>query len=352
MKQLDVAYIGLDLHASSSTFGVIDSNGTKCLDQQLPTNPERLNQWLDELPARHRFLAIEEGPLTQWISWQLVDQVDELIVCDPKENFLISRSSKKNDVLDAVRLARLLRLGELHPVWHPRQKNDRALYAAAGAHYLAMRREQVRLKHKIKSMFRRWGVLDVAGQTIYSTNGRQKYLEQIEDTIIYDQLSSYYTMMDHALQAQQRARKQLLAAGQATTGDYDEITEFKKMSGIGPIGANLFSARVQTPHRFEGASQLWSWSGLGITDRSSSGKPLGYQRLDPNGRTDMKDISFRAWKAGARQATEPNEVSRFYQKSLVESDTQTNARLNTQRKILKVLWTIWRKQVRYNPDLF
>jgi len=352
MTQLDVAYIGLDLHASTSVFGVIDSNGTKCLHEHLPTNPKRLNQWLGELPARHRFLAIEEGPLTQWISWQLVDQVDELIVCDPKENFLISRSSKKNDVLDAVRLARLLRLGELHPVWHPSQKNDRALFAAAGAHYLAMRREQVRLKQKIKSTFRRWGVLDVAGEKIYSSKGRQDYLKQIEDEVIYDQLSSYYTMMDKAEHAQKQARKRLLAAGQALAGDYDEITEFQKMPGIGPIGANLFSAIVQTPHRFESASRLWRWSGLGITDRSSSGKPLGYQRLDPNGRTDMKDISYRAWKAGARQTTEMNEVKRFYEKSLVNSNTATNARLNTQRKILKVLYTIWRKQVRYNPDLF
>lgn len=352
MKQLDVAYIGLDLHASTSTFGVIDSNGTKCLDQQLPTNPERLTQWLEELPARHRFLAVEEGPLTQWISWQLVDQVDELIVCDPKENFLISRSSKKNDVLDATRLARLLRLGELHAVWHPNKKNDRALFAAAGAHYLAMRREQVRLKQKIKSTFRRWGVLDVAGETIYSTKGRQDYMKQIEDEVICDQLRSYYTLMDTAEQAQKQAHKRLLAAGQELAGDYDEITEFQKMPGIGPIGANLFSAIVQTPHRFEGARQLWSWSGLGITDRSSSGKPLGYQRLDPNGRTDMKDISYRAWKAGARQVRQTNEVKRFYEKSLVDSNTSTNARLNTQRKILKVLWTIWRKQVRYNPDLF
>ena len=177
MNQIDVAYIGLDLHASTSTFGVIDSNGTKCLHQQLPTNPKHLSQWLEELPVRHRFLAIEEGPLTQWISWQLTDHVDELIVCDPKENFLISRSAKKNDVLDAFRLARLLRMGELHSVWHPKQKNDRALFAAAGAHYLAMRREQVRLKQKIKSTFRRWGVFDVAGETIYSTNGRQDYLK-------------------------------------------------------------------------------------------------------------------------------------------------------------------------------
>jgi hypothetical protein len=348
MKKLDVAYIGLDLHATSSTFGVIDGNGAKCIDQELPTNPKRLSQWLDELPVRHRFLAIEEGPLTQWIAWQLADTVDEVIVCDPKENYLISRSSKKSDVLDAVKLARLLRMGELHSVWHPGQKNDRALFAAAAAHYIAMRREQVRLKHKIKSMFRRWGVLDVTGEAIYRSNGRKDYLKQIDDQIICDQLSSYYALMDQAEQAQQRALKRLRDAGTS----YDEITEFQKMPGIGPIGANIFSALVQTPHRFEGASQLWRWSGLGITDRSSSGKPLGYQRLDPSGRTDIKDISYRAWKAGARQTIEPNEVSRFYEKSLIKSNTPTNARLNTQRKVLKVLWTIWRKQVRYNPDLF
>ena len=352
MNQLNVAYIGLDLHATHSEFGVIDGQGKEQQRHRLSTNPRLMNDWLDKLAANHKFLTVEEGPLTQWISWQLRGNVDELLVCDPKENFWISRSAKKTDRIDAVKLAKLLRMGELREVWHPSQKNDRALFTAAAAHYVAMRREQVRLKHKIKSKFRRWGVLDVAGQTIYSTNGRQNYLEQIDDTIIYDQLSSYYTMMDHALQAQQRARKKLLATGKAMAGDYDEITEFKKMSGIGPIGANLFSALVQTPHRFKKAGQLWRWSGLGITDRSSNGRPLGYQRLDPNGRTDMKDISFRAWKAGARQATEPNEVKRFYEKSLVDSNTPTNARLNTQRKILKVLWTIWRKQVRYNPDLF
>ena len=30
----------------------------------------------------------------------------------------------------------------------------------------------------------------------------------------------------------------------------------------------------------------------------------------------------------------------------------THARLNTQRKILAVLWTLWRKNVDYNPKLF
>lgn len=348
MKQLEVAYIGLDLHASHSEFGVIDGRGRECQRHRLSTDPQMMADWLDKISATHKFLAVEEGSLTQWISWQLAGSVDELVVCDPKENFWISRSAKKTDHIDAVKLARLLRMGELRAVWHPAQKNDRALFAAAAAHYIAMRREQVRLKHQIKSSFRRWGVLDVTGESVYSKQGRKPYLEQISDEVICEQLLSLYTLLDHTVGAQATAKQRLYRCGSG----YEEIFEFQKMPGVGPVCAHLFSGIVQTPHRFETIQKLWRWGKLGVTDRSSNGKPLGYQRLDPNGRSELKDISYRVWKAGAMQATTTNEVKRFYQKSLSNSSSQTNARLNTQRKILKVLWTLWRKQVCYNPKVF
>ncbi len=348
MNQLDVAYIGLDLHATHSEFGVIDGGGQLWGRHRCSTDPQQMNDWLEQLPARHTFLAVEEGPLTQWISWKLAGGVDELLVCDPKENFWISRSAKKTDRVDAVKLARLLRMGELREVWHPDQKNDRALFAAAGRHYLAMRREQVRLKHQLKSRFRRWGVLDVSGEAIYSSQGRDSYLEQLPDELIYKQLERLYTLLDQTLEAQAEAREGLYRCAK----DYEEISEFQKMPGVGPICAHLFSAMVQTPHRFATIQELWRWAALGVTDRDSNGKPLGFEKLDPNGRNDIKDISYRVWKAGATQASASNEVKRFYEDSLERSNTPIGARLNTQRKILKVLWTIWRKQVCYNPDLF
>ena len=53
------------------------------------------------------------------------------------------------------------------------------------------------------------------------------------------------------------------------------------------------------------------------------------------------------------RATEPNEVWRFYSASLVNSGyNATHARLNTQRKILAVLWSIWKRNVAYSPALF
>jgi hypothetical protein len=348
MNTIDEAYIGLDLHASTSTFGVIDLAGNQHKRERLPTDPAAMSDWLQKLPATRKYLAVEEGPLTQWMGWQLAEAVDELVVCDPKQNHWISRAARKGDGIDTLKLARLLRLGELAPVWHPAGKNKRALFAAAAAHYLAMRRHQVRLKQQIKALFRRWGVLRVEGTALYSPQGRQEYLARLEDEQLRRQLRSYYAMMDQAEVAQQRAWDQLQQTGKG----YPEITEFGKVPGMGPIGSHLFDALVQTPHRFAGAAKLWSWSGLAVTDRSSSGKPLGYERLDRSGRSEIKDISYRAWKAGAMQPNESNEVKDFYEASLKRTGNPTHARLNTQRKILKVLWTIWRNQRIYNPLRF
>jgi hypothetical protein len=348
MKKIDEAYIGLDLHASTSVFGVIDKLGNKKKQQRVSTDPVEPGKWIGNLPARNKYLAIEEGPLTQWVGWQLAGTVDELVTCDPKQNFLISRSARKKDGIDAFKLARLLRMGELATVWHPEDKNNRALFAGAAHHYLAMRRHQVRLKQQIKALYRRWGVLRVEGESVYGKQARKEYLRQVSEPLIGQQLLSHYAMMDGALAAQDAAKNSLYRLGKA----YGEIPEMKQIPGIGAIGAHLASAIIQTPHRFATAWKLWSYSQLGVTDRSSSGKPLGFERLDRSGRAELKDISYRGWKAGALQAKDDNEVKRFYEASLQRTHNATHARLNTQRKLLKVIWTIWIKDVCYDPQRF
>lgn len=344
---IEEAYIGLDLHSSKSVFGVVDAHGHDYCKHRLRTQPNSMNQWLKDLPAQHKYLVVEEGPLTQWMSWQLAGQVDELVVCDPKQNYWIAHAANKKDRVDTSKLARLLRLDELHIVWHPKTKNQRALFAEAGGHYIKMRSHQVRLKQQIKSLYRRWGVLEVDGETLYSRQGRGVYLRQVDGQVIRSQLENFYRMMDQAEEAQASAEAELYRIGKA----YPEIVEFQNLPGVGPIGSHLFDGLVQTPHRFPTASKLWRWSKLGVTNRSSNGKPLGYRRLDPNGRSAIKDMSYRAWK-GALQCNEPNEVKCFFQASLERTGNRVHARLNTQRKILNVLWTIWKNDLSYDPTKF
>ena len=80
------------------------------------------------IPAEYKALTIEQGNMTFWAAQQLQDYVDELMVCDPRRNALISRGENKNDKVDTKGLCTLLRLNALTPVWRPKQMGVRRLF--------------------------------------------------------------------------------------------------------------------------------------------------------------------------------------------------------------------------------
>ena len=132
---------------------------------------------------------------------------------------------------------------------------------------------------------------------------------------------------------------------------YPELQEFKKIPGVGDVNAMIFDAYIQTPQRFTRKSALYRYCKLGVTDRSSDGKPLGYKRLDRSGNGELKSMSYRAYVAAMR-VHRANEVRTFYERSLREVHGRRAARLNTQRKIISVMHGVWRKGEIYRPEQF
>ena len=169
------------------------------------------------------------------------------------------------------------------------------------------------------------------GTRLYGAKGRQGYLQQIPHGVVQHQLLRLYELMDSHVQAKESAKAELKELSRR----YPEIREFKKISGIGALNASLFDAFIQTPHRFVTKRQLHRYCRLGVTERSSDGKPLGYQRLDRSGIGELKAISHRSFVASMRG---DNEVKRFYQQSLARTHNKVHARLNTQRKVLSVMY--------------
>jgi hypothetical protein len=51
---------------------------------------------------------------------------------------------------------------------------------------------------------------------------------------------------------------------------------------------------IEDPSRFNDRSKLWRYCALSITDRTSDGKPLGYQRIDRRGNNELKNLSYHA----------------------------------------------------------
>lgn len=340
----NIAYLAMDLHARSCTLGEMDEEGRFRGNQEFSTTENNIIHALKTVKAKKKYLTIEEGPLTYWAAQVAHPYVDKVISCDSRQNALIYKTPYKRDKVDTRKLCRLLRLGELNHVYQP-ENDDRAIFKSAVQHYIDLRNQLQRFKVKIKAMYRHWGIINVFTDSVYSKSGRDKYLEQIKHLPIRNQLLRLYYLMDQTEEMRKSALKTIKQLGRK----YDEIREFMKIPGIADINAHVFDAFIQTPHRFAKINRLWRYCRLSVTDRSSDGKPLGYQRLEKSGVGELKAMSFRAFTAAMKS---DNEVKRFYLKSLQRTHCRKHARLNTQRKILTIMYTIWKKGVAYKPELF
>jgi transposase len=93
---------------------------------------------------------------------------------------------------------------------------------------------------------------------------------------------------------------------------------FQTEPGIGPIGAARFSAYIQTPHRFSNRRKLWRYCRLGVSFRSSDGKPLSHPKLDRSGCGRLKDVARKAFDAAMRRQ-ESNSFQRAYEQALLST---------------------------------
>jgi transposase len=110
--------IGLDLGDRSSWYCVLDEAGAIVLEQKLGTTPKAMKEVFGAI-ARSR-IALETGMHSPWVSRALSELGHEVIVAHARNVRLIGESRRKDDRIDAQRLARLARIDAqlLCPVRH------------------------------------------------------------------------------------------------------------------------------------------------------------------------------------------------------------------------------------------
>jgi transposase len=310
------------------------------------TEPEELQRQVRALGPGVR-LTLEASALTRWAVSLLRPLVEQLIVCEPRHNRLIATNANKNDQQDVADLCLLLRLGKLQQVWMGDDR-QRQIHRELVYELLNWRDAQRELKALLKARYRQWGVLRVEGNGVFSRTLRENYLRQLpgeEEKRMLQRLSAQH---DHALAQWRDTLREVRRLGR----QFWEIAEFKKVPGIGEIGAHVFSAIIEDPARFASRQKLIKYARLAITDRSSDGKPLGYKRLERRGHRELKNLSYHAWRTACKSTTRDNAVQRFYRASLARIHDLRHARLNTQRKILGALWRMWRRREAFAPERF
>jgi len=342
-------YAALDLHSTTSVLGSMDHDGNSLGRIRFLTEVETLKQQIAFLVKKRRrvHLTMEAGPLSRWAAGILRPLVERLVICDPRHNRLINTNPQKSDEVDVEGMCLLLRLGKLKEVWMG-QDRTREIYRALVYELLNWRDAQRELKALLKARYRQWGVLRLNGLKVFSKSWRQEYLEQLPGEEERRMILRLYRQHDHAIEQWKDTLEEVERVG----GAFWEVRAFQCLPGVGPIAAHVFSAIIEKPERFPTKFKLWKYSQLSITDRSSDGKPLGYQRLDRRGNRELKNLSYHAWRTACKSTIGPNPIKSFYQASKQRTGNVRHARLNTQRKILEAMWQMWKRHQPFDPNKF
>src|SRR5580693_5880849 len=133
----DVKYIGLDVHQATISVVVLDSTGHLVMESIIEPKAATILQLLHGLSGS-LYVTFEEGTCAAWLHDLLKPHVTQVLVCDPRKNALL-KAGNKNDRIEARKLADLLYLDKLNPVYHG-ETGIRALQEAARS-YLTLTRD-------------------------------------------------------------------------------------------------------------------------------------------------------------------------------------------------------------------
>ena len=164
-------YIGLDVHAASSTLAVVSETGKRLRSFPVETNGRALVEAIRLIPG-HRHVVLEEGTQSAWLYETLAPHVDDIVVAG-----VTTSRGQKNDALDAFRLAERLRSGTLDKTIFKAPRRFTALRELARVHGM-ISRDLVRVQARIKSIYRSRGVATAGTRSVYAATKREEWLEE------------------------------------------------------------------------------------------------------------------------------------------------------------------------------
>src|ERR1700678_443192 len=334
-------YIGMDVHKESISIAVMNGAGKIVMECVIETKASMILQCFEGLRGDLE-VTFEEGTWAAWLYDLLKPHVTRVVVCDPRKNASM-KEGNQNDKIDARRLAELLRLDHLNPVYH-------------GEHGLRSLKELVRsyltlTKHmtRVKAIYRGWAI-PCSGKQVYALRHRAEWLGKITEPGVRRRAEFYYQQLDALRAVRQQVRRELLAEGKK----HPAWKRLCQIPAIGPIRAAVLLGILQTPQRFRTKRQLWAYSGFGIETQSSADhrsvngqlqrvkKQSSLRGLNRNCNHDLKNL-FKG--AAVVASSKPGPLQEFYTTLLSKGIRPEMARLTLARKIATIVLMVWKRGV-------
>src|SRR6201993_1697959 len=346
----DKKYIGMDVHKESISIAVRDGAGKIVMECVIETKASMILQVIDGLRGDLQ-VTFEEGTSAAWLYDLLNPHVTKLVVCDPRKNAAM-REGNQNDKIDARRLAELLRLNHLNPVYHG-EHGLRSLKELVRS-YLTITKDLGRVMSRVKAIYRSWAI-PCTGKQFYAPRHRAEWLGKISELGVRRRAEFYYQQLDALRTLRQEVRRDLLAESKK----HQAGKRLCQIPSLGPIRAAVLLGILQTPHRFRTKRPLWKYSGFAIATHSSadyrsvqgqlhkSKKQVSVRGLNRDCNHDLKNL-FKS--AATIASVKPGPFQEFYAALVAKGMRPEMARLTLARKMATIVWIVWKRGVSFDAQ--
>jgi transposase len=337
-------YIGLDVHAQTTTIVVMSPKGKHLSERVVETHGKTLVEAITGVGGMVH-VCLEEGMHSEWVHEILLGRVAQVVVMVPPE-----RTGPKSDARDAWWLADQLRLGV--PQRRVYKSTISRLHEAVRA-YDALTKHATRAKLQLRFLARGRG-LKVTRAQLMKAEDRDELLQQLPPARAA-RAELHARLVDVTEELRQQALEQLSQEARKNP----DVQRLMGIPGVGPIRASQIVATVITPHRFRTREQFWSYSGFGVLTRvsaewepKSNGKMARKGRILTRGLTPGNPTLKAAFKGAAKDVVRhypKHPWAIAHQRALDEGKRVSHARLTLARKIAETLLCIWKRKEAYDP---
>lgn len=329
--------VALDVHKEKTQFTVALATGEIVAERVLETKASVLRREVANVPGRKRVILENNGWAAR-IFDAVKDVADEVIVCDPTRNKLISQADDSDDERDAKRLGLLSRAGALHAIYVPSEpyRTLRSLVQ----HEWKLTKEITRNKLRLKAFCRREGVT-YRGKRIYRKEGSDQVTQAFPERSRF-QFGSLFRVLDAARVERLLVRREL----RRYSLGIPPIARLQTVPGIGPVIAHTLVAWIVDPGRFKSFSALSAYAGLGLKHDISNWRPLHRAHASRRGQRAVKTVLFLAARAAVR--TGQNGFSKRYQSRIASGWDDRKAIRDIARKILFCACHVWTRREAYD----
>jgi transposase len=269
-------YIGLDIHKKTISYCVKDVSGRIHQEGKIDATRRELDAWMKTLPQPWT-VAMEATIFTGWVYDYVLPHATAVKVAHPVMLRAIAAAKKKNDRIDASKIADCLRCDFL-PECHMATTEVRDRRRTLRYRHLLVR-QMVQMKNRISGLLMETGV----------THNKQrlhkvKYFRELwsgSDEVM-ESIRPLLQLSRDTIVRLQKAEYALVSSLQRDPLLAERVKRLRTVPGVGPIAALTWALEIGDVTRFRSVKQAISYCGLCGDEKSSAEKamrtPLSKQR--------------------------------------------------------------------------